>query len=346
MLECGSISRRLSAAVFAVLTLFGHRLFAQSADLAPGANDIPVLQVSASLVVVDAVVTDGHTHRPIRGLTPDDFVLIEEGREQTILNSDHDRIPLSIVFMIDLTRTVNSVRQSLGAAAQKILDRLDENDEVAVVAVSSSATIVSPFTTDWTKAQSAIVQASQMSSNEPMFLNESLYQTISRLIPSATAGNRRTIVCLTDGTVDVPSARLQTAAPGIAKAPLHTEEETKALVLQANATINAVVEKSALTYLVETSRHPRVKDTRRYPPGNVKEYAGISGGIVISSSKSNGSEALLDLLDKLKLRYTIAYRPSEAASAGSFRHISLRISPEAMSRLGPTSVQTREGYFR
>lgn len=347
MLEFGSIPRRLSAALFAALTLFGHRLFAQSVELAPGANDIPVLQVSASLVVVDAVVTDGRTHRPIRGLTPDDFVLKEEGQKQTILHSDRARIPLSIVFMIDLTRTVRSVRQSLGTAAQEILSHLDENDEVAIAVFSSSAKIVSTFTTDRAKAQSALMQASVMSSNEPTFLNESVYQVTSELTPLATAGNRKTIICLTDGTADVPSDRVkQTEAPSMANVPLHTEKDAETAVLQTAATVNAVIEKSAMTYFIEASRHPRAEDVRQYPPGDVKAYAKLSGGIVVSSSKANGSEALFDLLDELKSRYTLSYRPSEPAVAGSFRHIDLKTAPEATSRIGPAFVQTRQGYYR
>jgi GNAT superfamily N-acetyltransferase len=154
-----------------------------------------------------------------------------------------------------------------------------------------------------------------MSSKEPTFLNEALYQATSQLMPLATAGNRKTIICLTDGTVDVPSHHIQPKAPGMAKVAPHTEEETRALVLHADATINAVIEKSALTYLIEASRHPHADDLRRYPPGNVKAYADVSGGVVVSSSKANGFDALLDLLDRLKSRYTIAYMDQAALVA-------------------------------
>jgi VWFA-related protein len=114
-------------------------------------------------------------HLPVSGLSAKDFVLGEDGKLQNISHFTKDKVPLSIVFMIDLTQTVEPVRQSLASAAQEILSHLGDADEVAVAAFSSTGKVVVPFTTDRTKARAALEQASQMSSNEGTFLNEAVY---------------------------------------------------------------------------------------------------------------------------------------------------------------------------
>lgn len=65
----------------------------------------PILRVSVPLVVLDAVFSGKHDHRPVSGLSAKDFVLREVGRLRHISYLAQDKIPISIVFMIDLTQT-------------------------------------------------------------------------------------------------------------------------------------------------------------------------------------------------------------------------------------------------
>ena len=46
-------------------------------------RDVPTFASKVDLVTVDAVVQDGKG-RPVRGLTADDFTLLEDGKPQTI----------------------------------------------------------------------------------------------------------------------------------------------------------------------------------------------------------------------------------------------------------------------
>jgi hypothetical protein len=239
------------------------------------------------------------------------------------------------------------VRQSLAAAAQGILRHLQDADEVAVAVFSSTGKVTLPFTTDRAKASAALTQASQMSSNEGAFLNESVYQVTTQLMSTASAGNRKAIICLTDGSVNVPSGRQQrTDGQSVNGIPLHTEEAAKLALLQAGTTFNAVIEKSALTYFIEASRHPRSADRKQYPPGSVKTYAGLTGGIVLESGQSNGATTLAVLLDDLRARYTLGYRPSDDGPTGVFCHLQLQLGSDVRIRLHDAVIETRQGYYR
>ena len=129
-------------------------------------------------------------HLPVSGLSANDFVLKEDGKLQNNSHFTQDKVPLSIVFMIDLTQTVKPVRQSLASAAQEILSHLGDTDEVAVAVFSSTGKVIVPFTSGRSKARAALEEASQMSGNEGTFLNEAVYQVTTQLMNNAPAGNR------------------------------------------------------------------------------------------------------------------------------------------------------------
>jgi hypothetical protein len=129
---------------------------------------------------------------------------------------------------------------------------------------------------------------------------------------------------------------------------IHTEAEANRVLFEAGASFNAVIERSALTYLVNTTKFmdPRSLEARRYPPGHVTKYAAVSGGVVLYSSRRATVQQLAGLLGDLRSRYTLAYAPSDDAPAGSFCSIHLELTPQARARFGNPTVKTRSGYYR
>ena len=341
--------RRSLTASLAVCALLPAAATAQTqaADQPSPLDGTPILRMSVPLVVLDAVVSDRHTRQPVPGLSAKDFVLKEDDKLQTISYFAQNRVPLSIVFMIDLTETVKPVRSSLAAAAKEILSHLGDADEVAVAVFSSTGKVILPFTTDRSKARTALERAGKMSSNEGTFLNEAVYLVTAQLMSKASVGNRKALICLTDGTVNIPSVQEQQAIGrstlGIS---LHTEEQAKLALLQQGVAFNAIIEKSPLSYLVEVSRHPKPADIKQYPPGNAKTFASLTGGIVLESGRSSGAATLELLLDDLRARYTLGYRPSQEMPENSFCHIQLTLTPEALQSTGHANVETRAGYYR
>jgi len=77
----------------------------------------PVIRVTVDLVVVDAQVVQKKTGRPIGSLTREDFELLEDGIRQEIVSFSQDQLPLSIVFLFDLTESVRPVLKPLASGA-------------------------------------------------------------------------------------------------------------------------------------------------------------------------------------------------------------------------------------
>jgi hypothetical protein len=81
-------------------------------------TDMPVIRMSTQFVVLDALVENKKTGHPIGSLEAKDFLLTEDGVPQKISYFAHDQLPLSVVFLFDLTETVQPVLKPLAEGAR------------------------------------------------------------------------------------------------------------------------------------------------------------------------------------------------------------------------------------
>ncbi len=318
---------------------------AGQSEAPPGAT----FHVTVPLVLVDALVMDSRNGRPIGGLTASDFAISENGEPETVSYVSRDELPLSVVLLLDLTDTVRPILKPLSSDAAGILSHLKDRDEVAVMVFSSTARLVQGFTTSRTLAGEAIGKASGMKSREATFLNESVYRAAIEAAQSTLVQSRKAIVCLTDGTVSVPSEHMRkTYGTSVPKGAIHTEDEAMRALFQTGASFSALIERSGLTYLnyaAEFTDPSQPVLRKRYPPGDVRKYAARTGGIVLTGGKSETSRKIGLLLDDLRGRYTLGYRPSHEARPGELRSIRVTLTPDAQKRLGKPLVRAREGYI-
>lgn len=64
-------------------------------------QQMPTLHVVSNLALIDAMVRDKKTGDLITDLTKDDFRVEDDGVPQTVESVSHDKLPLSLVFLID-----------------------------------------------------------------------------------------------------------------------------------------------------------------------------------------------------------------------------------------------------
>src|SRR5215470_5489858 len=167
-----------------------------------------VFKVKVNLVVVDAQVLKKKTHQPVPALQPEDFTLFESGVKQQIASLSQDKLPLSVVFLFDLTDSVRPVLESLGNGALQALEHLKPEDEAAVMVYAASAKLLQDFTRDRQLIVKAIRKAAHMESPEAAFFNEGIFQAAAQ---AGKAGNhgRRVIIWLTDNVPNIPSEEIR-----------------------------------------------------------------------------------------------------------------------------------------
>ena len=271
------------------------------------------LHAGTQLVLVDASVQRKKTGESIEGLTRGDFVLTEDGVPQTVTSLSEDQLPLSVVLLFDLTDTVHPVLLHLSGGATAVLRHLRPVDEIAVMTFSSQTRLVQGFTGDRMTAVEGIDSASaSYDRSEPTFLFEDLWQASQQADRSRLPDARRVQIWLTDGSANDQDSERHLAEH--APAALHTEPQAAAALLQSNAVVSVLIERSQVPL---TTGHF----------GDLERYAALTGGPVVHATAGDVEERLASLLDTLRQRYTLGYKPDRERPPGTVCHLQLTLSP-------------------
>jgi VWFA-related protein len=311
----------------------------------------PVIRVSSQLVVLD-VVKNKKTGASIDKLEAKDFVVREDGVPQQITAFSRDLLPLSVVFLFDLTDTVRPTLKPLAEGASEILGHLKPHDQVAITVFSSHTELLQDFTQDHSLAAAAIAKASDMKSGEGTFIHEDMYEAVEQAMKSTPAESRRVLVWLTDGTANLENSFTQRTIGQGAPAHLHSKQEAMNKLLQSGVAVTALIDRSPATdAFVAASYATAFAFMFGARVGDINHYADMTGGPVLNTSKKEVAAKLAELLDQLRARYTLGYVPSSAKPAGTFCKTEVTLAANAYKehagfRKSEAAVRARRGYYR
>jgi len=188
-----------------------------------------VVRVETQLVSVPAVVTDS-AGRPIPGLRPDNFRLIEDGQVQTITNFGTTETPFEIALLLDTSGSTRDDVALIRAAANSFIAALRPGDRVAVLSFNQAQTFTEPvasvevltqLTDDREMLRSAIENLGASNGTPYYDALERVADSVFRDPPRDEVRGRRAIVALTDGVdsasnSDFATAKLKLSRAGIA----------------------------------------------------------------------------------------------------------------------------------
>ncbi len=321
------------------------------AGIASGQQGTPVIRVSSQFVVFDVLVEDRRTGNPIGNLQAGDFEVLEDGKPQTISYFNHDQLPLSVVFLFDLTQTVQPTLKPLALAAREVLSHLKPQDEASIMVFSSHTTLLQDFTTDRGLASAAVERASGMKTGQGTFIHEDMYEAVDQALKSTVPESRRVMVWLTDGTANFENGLTKKTIGTEAPAQLHSKVEATAKLMQSGVSVAALIDRSPGTdaFIAVTDVTPlSLFGGARI--GDIKKYADMTGGPVLKSSKKEVATRLAELIDQLRARYTLGYKPATVLPQGSFCKLKVRMASTYLERTHTRKqdivVDARGGYLR
>jgi VWFA-related protein len=308
----------------------------------------PTFRTTSDLVLVDAAIVHHTSGTPGPRLQQGDLEIYEDEVRQEVKFFSRDQLPLSVVLLFDLTDTSRLVLKRLASGAKAALVHLKSDDEVAVMTYGASAGVIERFTTNRDRIVEAIERASHMKTGEPAFFNEAIYQATVELNRPNSASSRRVIVWLTDNIPNVPSDASQAEhAKSIPAGGLHTEDQAIRALHESGTTVTALLSRSTLmapflALIVASQGHSR--DV--FPPGDARKYAEVTGGQAIKLGGKRVDQRLADLIDELRSRYTLGYRPSTEKPPGTFCKLRVELAPGAPLRPAEWTVLATTGYYR
>ncbi len=304
---------------------------------------------------MDVLVEHKKTGLPVRSLTRDDFEVYEDKVRQEITQFSLDTVPLSIVFLFDMTDSVRPVLKPLADGALAALGHLKPEDEIAVMLYAERADLTQDFTTDHALVARAIESASTMRRghcetalnpapkpapelcSQAAYFNEGVFQATLRARKAGNASNRPVIIWLTDNVPNIPDGKV------------HSEASTMNLLHESGVVVCSLLERSTMSFEMGAAyaRNPMFEPFRMlHPPGDVGKYASETGGVVTSAHRDEISTKLADLIDRIRGRYTIGYRPLAQKAEGTLCKIEVKLSREATAREGAVEIRARRGYKR
>jgi VWFA-related protein len=287
------------------------------------------LKLSTELVVVDAQVLSKKTGTPVNGLTERDFVLYEEGVKQRITHFSQDKLPLSIVLLLDVSGSVMPAINQVRDSGLRALNELKPDDEVAVMAFGAWATVLQNFTKDRhaVAAQVATIQSMGPWIREGTHIDEALYEAAKYLSKASNPDSRRIVVIVTDNLSN------QTQLLG------HSEAEALEQLHESGA---------AVCGLVVGDFNATANEYRKQGfllRDSIGGYLAETGGILSQVDKDDVTAKLARLIERLRSRYSLGYTPLNGKRDGKFRNIKLKVSPEVERREGEMTIAARKGYY-
>jgi VWFA-related protein len=318
------------SAASVIFALFGTAFQAQEAT--------PVFRATSELVLVDVQVLHKKTRSPAASVKAKDLLVFEEGVRQQVLHFSRDEFPLSVVFLFDLTDSVRGVLRRLADSAASVLAHFKPEDELSVMVYAGNARLVDGFTKNRERTRQAIERAVPMKYDEPAHFNEAVFQAAMQLKNSASPQNRRVIIWLTDNLPNVPYRQEYHA---------HTEiEALRALNEEAVVVAPILLKSPAWAVFAPMVGAFELPHRKAYPPGDAHKYAEETGGEAIGLRGNRPEERVAELIDELRARYTVGYRPSEEQPPGTFRKIEVKLAPDGPLRVKEWTVLARRGYYR
>jgi Ca-activated chloride channel homolog len=282
-----------------------------------------VIRVNTDLVVFDAQVIDKKTRKVFGGLRREDFEIYEENVRQPIVYFSQDQLPLSVLLLLDISRSVTPIIEQVGAGANEALQRLKPEDEVAVMAFADNPKLIQSFTKDRRVAAEKISEAGTTDLGHGTYLNEALHAAEQAMNNASNPTNRRAIIVITDN---------------IAPAGGHFGKDK---------VINDLLESGTVVYgLIVRAALGKVFNVLSFGTiHGVNEYCEETGGEVLGADQKEVNNRLAEMFTRLRTRYTLGYRPPESKEEGKFRRVKVQLTPPIMKTNKKLVVRARTGYY-
>jgi Ca-activated chloride channel family protein len=290
--------------------------------------------VRTDLVNVDVLAKQKATGRIVSNLTQENFTIFEDGVEQTISHFGQQRLPLSIVLLVDRAGCINAFNDEIRAATIKAFGELKEEDEVAIMTFSKKVALAQPFTRDRQVIADKVMAVEKQHSSEQHYFNAGIYEAANYMSKAANPAGRRAIIVLTSLEASIDFSRV-------------SEKQALEAVLESGAVVSGVLVKTVGGRIEQGIRGKPTSILRHIGlrAGSLKMFVEETGGELLSAAPEKMNETLVQLVNHLAISYSLAYQPTNAARDGKRRRIKVLLAPEVEKREGKTVLITRRSYI-
>lgn len=294
------------------------------------------IKLKTELILLEADVLNKKTGQAIDGLKKEDFTLYEDGVRQEITHFSKDKLPLSILLLLDVSGSVWPRMKRLREGALEALQNLRPEDEVAVMIFAAKPKLTLYFTKDKKLAARAIEVASAEAVGNETNNNEAVFQAAAYIKNATNPDNRRVIIAVSD---DISTHKVLSLSKS---KTIHELLESGSVVC--GLFFDSIYKKKAEP---TTDPYSSVLQTALIAGETniIKSYVDRTGGVAIEADQQSIKDGFIHLIERLRTRYSLGYVSSNEKRDGKFRRIKLRISPDIDKREKGIAIISRKGYY-
>jgi VWFA-related protein len=286
------------------------------------AQEVPTFSTSVNVVTLLATVRD-HDGRIINDLTPDDFVLLEDGIPQKIRYfSRESDLPLSVGILVDTSRSQARVLDEEGSASYKFLDQVlrDGKDQAFITHFDTRVETLQGLTSSRVKLASAL-QELRIPGEIATFLYSAVKDSSQNLMQNQTG--RKALVLLTDGVAYKDPTSIDTA--------IESAQRADTIIYSIRFSDPVPIGPLRAVFVASMKEHGKLE---------LEQMAKKTGGVSFGVTKDQPIEAIYSRIEEsLRNQYSISYTPSRSSPDGKFHKIKLS------TRNRHQVVSTRNGYY-
>lgn len=318
-------------AVIAILCLVAFTAAAQTQKKAD--EDETTIRISTEIVLLDAQVLRKKNGLVVSSLNKEDFEVYEDGVKQEISFFGKDKLPLSIMLLIDTSGSVRPVIEIIRDGAMEALRRLKPDDEVAVMVFGEQTKLIQPFTKDRMQIVTQIgglLNATQVGVGTS--LHTALRDAARKMDTASNPLSRRVIISVTDNI-----------ATAYRWGDLAEQDVTDSIYDSGSVVCGVVVKTQGPRALNIFDRVDKNDPYRRRI--NLERFVDETGGEVQFVPVIEVNQKLTELIEHLRTRYSIGYTSTNPNLDGKFRRVRVAVNKAAQKREGEVQVRTRQGYY-
>lgn len=276
------------------------------------------IKSQVNLVVLHiSVLNDRSVFVP--GLKEDNFKVLEDKVEQKLSVFKQEDVPVSFGLVVDNSGSMRDKRPQVNAAAITFVKTSNPQDEGFVVNFNDDYYLDTEhdFTSDLNEMKTALERIDARGST-------ALYDAVIGSLDHLKKGTRdkKVLLVVTDGEDN---------------ASRHSLENVVEQAQRADAVIYAI---GVFSDDDIKHNHRAMKKARTA----LSELANATGGLAFFPENADDTEAICtQVAHDIRNQYTIAYYPTNEARDGTFRAVSVLVTPPRGA--GKLSVRTRTGYY-
>ena len=244
------------------------------------ATQQPIFKSGVDFVRVDASVMNGRS--AVGGLTRDHFVITDNGVRQTIDSVSLDRVPLSLMLVLDTSESLlGQPIAALIAATRRVIDNLRPDEAATLITFSDQVRLAVPITRDRAPLLAALTGLTAAGATS---INDAIVLALAHRPPQMPE-SRPVMIVFSDGN------------------------DTASWLMSAQA-LAAVRRAGMLIHVVELRPDAGATNFAR-------EVAKAGGGRAWSAKSAGALRQLFEsVLEELRAGYLITYYPSGVSRYG------------------------------